>query len=179
MGRLAAASTWFTNQLINGAAMQSNLIDPINAIDDQAIKYLTDLTANDSSTITLASLGGNYAPANTYEVVTIQQQRRLRIDVMTRVQQASGSVSGLFQSRAAYNVGSALDSSNIQLLNPVFVTPSIGDTRPFSVGPAWGIVVLPAGTYRFYPIVTRVSGGAAGDAINGQCSVVVTDLGAS
>jgi hypothetical protein len=34
LSRLVAAATWFTNQLIDAAAMQSRIIDPTNAVID-------------------------------------------------------------------------------------------------------------------------------------------------
>jgi len=129
---------------------------------------------------TMVTNGVVYVPGGTCSVtVTLATTRRLRIVTKTLVTQNT-TATGRYQLTAAYNSGSSVVVGSVVRLgtspypNESFVSTVNGSLIPMVDEHS---VLLTAGTYTFYPAVSRVSGGTGSD----SCSfgyTAVYDAGA-
>jgi hypothetical protein len=160
-----------TSPFTDGTLVNKAQLDVlVNAINANSNFY------GQQTSSTAVTLSTNAAFAGSASVtVTLTEQRRIKVDVQAIFVMASGT-NGRYLLYAGYNTGGSVTIGAVTGIG--YALPQvIAATAQSSSG--WGqcgTVLLAAGTYTFYPVVQRSSGGSATDtAVNHQ--IIVYDMG--
>jgi hypothetical protein len=162
---LSAVSTWWFGH-IGAPAVQANIVDPINAFAAQAALGFVDESLTGTSVV-LSTTAAKAAGANVTFVVPTGLTGRYKITTSAQFVPASAA-NGRYLLQSSYNTGgSVVIGSAVSVGQAIALTT---DNTAAGGGPAGntavGTVLLTAGTYTAYPVVTRNAGGNSSDTAN-------------
>jgi hypothetical protein len=163
-------------ELTNEASWYARIFSAINTIYQQAAGTNfgeAEGTSGNSVTLSSGAGGTNYLVPGAAVTATLATQRRVRIIVTCHI--SSGTAVGGYYPFIGYVTGSTATLTGVTLLGNAGAnqvsTVSTGGTGAQS-GRADHTVLLPAGTYTFFPVVQKAAGGSATDTANlGYCAV--------
>lgn len=154
---------------------------PVPAVGDQATAAFADALAYEynngflgdnvaSATVTLATATTNYA-ATSAVTFTLTQTGRVRIVTSCQFTMATGGVDGRYRQQSAYNSGTSATPASATAVGGLFCV-AISNVGDLASGFGDGTVLLAAGTYTAYPLVSRNTGGTATDTARSSYTAV-------
>jgi hypothetical protein len=164
-------SSPFTDGTAVDKAQLDQVVASINALPRGSIGS----TQNSSSPVTLGDTANHAGPAAYTFIVAAGETRKIRIEVSSTFSLASGT-DGFYATQVAYNTGSTANIATATLagLAGGCYTGVAGTTgRPTATVAV--VVVLGAGTYTAFAMVTRNVGTATDQCVNSR--VAVADMG--
>lgn len=147
--------------LVTAAQLNSKIYGPVNGLGGFLYGEDDGLV---SDTVTLSSTA-DFLAAATFVTFTLAATRRVRVVTAARFQMTSGA-SGLYVVTSTYVAGGSATLTGAVKLGQAgantFVVTVAGNTGTLKGG-AEHSVLLTAGTYTAFPVVSRAAGGSATD----------------